>query len=593
MSKQNSHPIFNRLFLFLRQPVLVPICILAIGLFLRGYHWGSYRFGFDQVQILTHAQEIKNGDLTLIGPQTGPAQMFTGPLIYYLTAALLFVIPSPWTLVGTSVLLAFLTGSTLYWLSHRALGRQPAVVTTALWSASPLLINLDRIPWNPNLTVLAATLVFFPVYSLVVKDTTKWRSDWSELAFIFLGCFLGYQAHFSGFFLPGLVVCSLLLRPKRAPVIVVVAGAGLLASLIPTVLFDLKNNWYNTQGLLQLTQHSAPTLLIDRVKSFANTTGVMLKNTGWVTFWDTNNILPIVSGSVITIWAVFQAKKQKFNRAITVPLVWLLAIAVAFSFYEAAKPEYYFLLQIPASLLLLQQTIFTWLKNQRWQYYILVGLLIYSTLYTINTFRTNNGMNIANQVAVRQYVTGLALQVPVKDLIYDMEPVHAVGLRYLLRDIPLNEQGRDIHLNYPYIPRTLANFSIHDLSVLHDPRSNPELQYVTEPRYIIGSPMNVSLYRTSYPADQKLDAPHYIIAQNNQVIGTLQVISRNVHEALFMYYTREVLTSIEQDHQWTRVTNPTFDGWALRTDQQVYLIPEATTLPSAMDSFLATFVIYD
>ena len=58
--------------------ILVAAVIIA-GAFFRAYMPEAYIFGFDQVQILTNAEAITNGDLTLIGPRTGPADMFTGP----------------------------------------------------------------------------------------------------------------------------------------------------------------------------------------------------------------------------------------------------------------------------------------------------------------------------------------------------------------------------------------------------------------------------------------------------------------------------------------------------------------------------------
>ncbi len=95
------------------QAILIFLGLLLLGVFFRTYQPGWNPFGFDQVQILENAQQIKQGDFTLIGPRTGPGNMFTGPLIYYLTACLMFILPSPWTIVGTSVLIAAASGVAL------------------------------------------------------------------------------------------------------------------------------------------------------------------------------------------------------------------------------------------------------------------------------------------------------------------------------------------------------------------------------------------------------------------------------------------------------------------------------------------------
>ncbi len=68
---------------------LTILLIVAAGLFLRWLYPLDRLFEFDQNQIAVFAKQIIDKNFTLIGPRTGPAQFFTGPLIYYLGAILL------------------------------------------------------------------------------------------------------------------------------------------------------------------------------------------------------------------------------------------------------------------------------------------------------------------------------------------------------------------------------------------------------------------------------------------------------------------------------------------------------------------------
>ncbi len=134
---------------------------IFFGLLLRLSALFIWPFGFDQVQILEAVDKILSGDPTLIGPRTGPAQMFTGPLIYYLTAFFYLLRFSYYSLIVSTLSIALLTGLSIYFLIKRYFGYRFAIIALFIWSFSEFFISIDQVTWNPNLTFLASSLVFF------------------------------------------------------------------------------------------------------------------------------------------------------------------------------------------------------------------------------------------------------------------------------------------------------------------------------------------------------------------------------------------------------------------------------------------------
>jgi len=222
---------------------------LIIALTFRSYHWPSSVFGFDQVQILTNAEQIIAGKLTLIGPRTGPADTFTGPAIYYLTAISLLLVSPTQAVILLPLLLSAATGLIIYYLSKCYLGKKTASVATAIWAISPILLNLDRIFWNPNLSLMAFALVVIPLFSS--KKVQK-----IDLYLIALGSFLAYQAHFSAFLLIPAVLLTILIN-KRPKIIFLASLSGLAISLLPTLLFDLRHNFLNIKGIWDFINHES------------------------------------------------------------------------------------------------------------------------------------------------------------------------------------------------------------------------------------------------------------------------------------------------------------------------------------------------
>lgn len=375
------------------------IFIFAIAIFTRVYRAGTYPFGFDQIQIVENSRNILSGDLTLIGPRTGYADMFTGPLIYYAHSLLAAFSDSLYTLVALSVSFAGITGLSLFLLSYRYCGRNCSLITVALWAISPYIIQLDRITWNPNLTLLAASLSFFPLLSKKIGA--------KELLLFSLGSFLGFQAHFSGLLLPILIVIFSFIFHKwqTAAKISVFIIFGFSVSIAPLILFDLRNQWLNIHGLSTFLNSNSQFSIIQTAYSIFKSLTITTENLGKMLSLYTNNTLTHAVGTLIYVFAAIHCWKSR-DRLLLITLLWITAIGIILGFYSGPKPEYYYLIQMPAILtiygLLLSQLE---VKHSK----VLIGLFTtYALCLNISTYGPSTRLELGNVLRVSSHIHQLA-----------------------------------------------------------------------------------------------------------------------------------------------------------------------------------------
>lgn len=495
--------------------------ILMLALFLRGYGWQNYPFGFDQVQILENAERILTGDITLIGPRTGPAPMFTGPLIYYVTAVLLAFIPAPYTVVATALLLSFITGAVMYWLVRRFQSPGFALTVLTFWAVAPLIVTLDRTPWNPNLTILAAALCFLPL--LEVAHTKK--TSLINYLCIMAGTFLGYQAHFSGLLLPGLVLLSVLLMKPQRWLLGAAGLFGLAVSLVPTLLFDLRNNWLNVNGFLSVV--SGKTEGPSRWDSLVVSTVTVLSNWGRVFIAEFSPILVVLLGVVGFVSLIYFYYYKKTSRVASwIPFLWLVVTTLALSFYRGNKPEYYFLLLMPMYLWWTTYILWEVAKKPVTRVIFLSFLTLYSVVTVVSKNTHTNGMSLGNQLAVRAAMQEDIQLNKVKTVIYDMEQVHSLGLLYLLRGASSEPTGKIYHVVYPYQQGNLKTIAFTDVAVWVDPRTDVNRKYVTQPTYILSTPFDLSFYQDLYLNHTFQGNDTYVLRDGATQLGHVVVYRR-------------------------------------------------------------------
>lgn len=440
-----------------RNNILLFALILVSGIFLRSYSLETYPFGFDQVQIEENAQSIASGDITLIGPRTGPAPMFTGPLIYYLAAPFTFFVADGYISAYTALTISLLTGLTLWFLLKRYLeNNNLQIIIFSLWSLSPFIISLDRIPWNPNLSIIAASLVFFPFLKkskLVILD----------VLLVSIGVFLGYQAHFSGLLLLPLAGISLLLRfrKERFPFYyLALPVVSFFISIVPTIIFDLKNNWLNLNGLTSLLGNKdsvSSYLIFERAYEKLYIT---FESVGKIVFYFNSTMLIVVAGLLIAGRFTYQLYKKRDTEHLLAS-IWFLSVPLIFALYRSSTPEYYFIILVPVLMYQVARFLHHLGINL---YFFIFFFFIYSSWLINFNYGSNNDLTLGNQKKIVAAIEKTSRAQPIGELRYDLKDVDALGLKYLLKSQLQTNQENDaiIHIIYPLKGKTQLTTSISE-----------------------------------------------------------------------------------------------------------------------------------
>lgn len=426
------------------------ILLVLVGVVLRGMALFNWNFGFDQVQILEASKQIVAGHLTLIGPRTGPAEMFTGPLIYYINAIFYFFTHSYYSLVLTSLAIAAITGVTLFFLVRKYIGKSEALWAVTLWGGSQFLIALDQTTWNPNLSLLSASLFFFPISHLLqAKSVTKF-----DLFSIFFGSFLAYQAHFSGFLLLPLAAIFLFAKQKKVGIFATASTvSGFAVSLLPLVLFDLRHNWLNVRGLLTLIsnlfQKDEVSVQLHVIKQIWRSFYTAIESMGRASFENSNLPVTLLFGLGILMVAIYivLARKNRLTKWL-LPLLWMLITILSFSMYPGDTPPYYFLIIMPAVFVVLLALLGFLPSLVRRT--VLALFLLLALANQISTILPHNPFSITTALAVHSYIISHSGSGKIQNLTYHVPEGNTFGFKYIFQNDLDSESDADSWLvSYP------------------------------------------------------------------------------------------------------------------------------------------------
>jgi len=235
----------------------IAVVLIALGISLRlvGTVNGNYVFGFDQGLDFLAARSIAvDHKLTLIGSEAGAGfaglpGIFHGPGYRYILAILLFIAGgNPY---GAIVFLAILSIAVLWGifsLCRRVFGIETAWVAVALASVSLPLSAHARMIWAPNFSGLVAIPLLFAL----------WMSQKKHPFFLFLTAFLSAMLyHFEiPMAAPAILGTSLyyvfVLKLRSLKGWVAYTG-GVLAGLLPMLLFESRHGWGVLKGILSYT----------------------------------------------------------------------------------------------------------------------------------------------------------------------------------------------------------------------------------------------------------------------------------------------------------------------------------------------------
>lgn len=277
--------------------------ILVVALFVRVYRTEALlEFYYDQGRDALVIWKLwHNGKLFLVGPVTGLAGIFLGPLYYYIIAPFYLigggnpVIPA-YFLTTLSVLAII----TLYYLGWQMVDRTTGLVAAIIVSFSFYIILFGRWLSNPNLILLTSTLLLWSMWRIV--DGKNKSGKWWIAVALLIGASLQFEAASAVFYLPLIGIFAWWQRRKLSGKKTIFAAIGiLLLTLLPQILFNFRHD--------NILFNNFKKVLVDE-KSFR------------LTFWE------VLETRINYFWTVFSSKifPGKENFAFIFAFISLLAI---------------------------------------------------------------------------------------------------------------------------------------------------------------------------------------------------------------------------------------------------------------------------
>lgn len=530
--------------------IVIAASLLLIGISMRTLYPGNYPFGFDQVQILENAKKILQGNLTLIGPRTGPATLFTGPLIYYATALFMPFFGEPYSVVVASLSFSIITGLFALILSiHYFKDRLLSLSVTAIWSLSPFMIQMDRISWNPNISMLAGLLVSFPIFARLLNNKPLRLGD---ALIVGLGVFLGYQAHFSGLILISYALFGWWLLPAKKFYAAIIVFVSFMLSLMPTILFDIRHNFLNITGLLALFQDDSKVSLHDFGSTAVNNFFTVFHLTGRL-LWEHNNPLFVGLTGVFVFLFVIAYKLWSVKLRVYI-LSWIVGMPFVFVFYKSNIPEYYYLILVPTLLFLLSfigKIVFE-NQNMKLKMSFFVLLAAYLTAVSLTKSIAPSFTSIKEVRETTSYAKGMLENNANLTVVFDMEPIDSLGYKYLMRDYidRFAYSHTLLHMIHPASPNAFSDYQSGKAAVWEDLRTDANANhYLADSEYIIKTPRNLKLYKdiSGYEGFPQADSLAVIMDGKEQAYLLILPIAASEPSAP----EQEIITACSQGKQLT------------------------------------------
>lgn len=341
--------------------------IIAVASFVRMYNFNDWLyFKGDQARDarnVMQAWENGPGDLPLLGPKAGGTYLRLGPAFYYIEylSAVVFQSTEPYVMAYPVMLFSILSIFVFYLLVKDYFSKKTALMTTALFAFSFVMVEYGRFAWNPNpLPFWSLLLILGLLRSVTTKNKNK-AGLWLVVVFFSYGIIS--QLHFVALLgFPVIVVLFwALYRPKKINWKYWMAAFGVLAVLyLPMIVSDLAthgNNLLNFKYALTHKSESRPIAeSLDKASELTGRyytlilTSFYLKKNFYVKIitwalvalslvfmgfsWKKNskeNIRPFVA--LIAIWfAVYMGIYIKLAAEIDEPRFWLMTAAIPFIF---------------------------------------------------------------------------------------------------------------------------------------------------------------------------------------------------------------------------------------------------------------------
>lgn len=251
--KNRKQAVFKTVIL---REILFLILLIISGIIIRSLHFSYFlNFSHDQGLFSSYALDIyRNRTITLIGPSISyiyqGREIFQGGVIYYVFLFFLWIgsfdpIKSSYLFMVSAMFMLL----PLFYGVKYLINRKAAYYVCVVFSLLPFYIDYTRFLWNPNFQ-----FVFIPILFLLMGFYKKTKKTY---LLFFVGIYAGFLLQFHYQFVIiifGLIIYYFVYKcspVKLLPLFI----SGILLGFSPLIIFELRNNFYNTQTIWYFISH--------------------------------------------------------------------------------------------------------------------------------------------------------------------------------------------------------------------------------------------------------------------------------------------------------------------------------------------------
>lgn len=346
------------------QIILISLIILLAS-FLRLNNISAHmQFLGDEGRDVMVAKNILSGKFTLLGPRSSAGDFYMGPFYYYLITPFLYF--SHLDPVGPAIMVALFSIATVFLIYHVTksfFNYKAGLFAALLYACSSLVLSYSHSSWNPNILPFFSLLLMYLLY-LGTNKNKKWTY------YLFPGIIFGLclQLHYLSLFLTPVIIIYLFLENKKSlksltfykSLLAIFIGTTL--SLLPLILFEIRHNFLNTQGIYQFLigskvdystntsyfsiSFSVFTRTFSRlVLNFPPNVKLINYSTIQIFFWNLSALLLAIS----SIYLLF---KQPNKKARKILILWLISSCLLFGFYKKEIYDYLLTVVFPLPFIL-------------------------------------------------------------------------------------------------------------------------------------------------------------------------------------------------------------------------------------------------
>ncbi len=373
-----------------KKELILILILLAIAAFLRFYKLGSYMtfLGDEGRDALIIKDLLENRNIPFIGPPTSVGTIYLGPFYYYMMAFPMAIFwLNPVAAASQVALIGVLTVWLVFYLTKLWFGKEAGFVAGFLYAISPVTVMYSRSSWNPNPLPFFTLLGVLSLYKLRKTSNGWWliltgfslaaAIQMHYLALILVPIFgFMYLYQLSLHFRNKIKVNNLLMGT-------VFGFVTFWAMMLPLILFDLKHEYLNFRGIVEMFSSSSSVSITDTNPLIR--IGQIYSNTliGDHIAGKHPTLSLLVSVLILIPFLVSIYKKvtrQEFRWVYLMLGIWLIGGVIGLSFYKQEIYDHYvgFLNPVPFILLgaLFSLEPISRLKNSYYLNYLTAAIFI-------------------------------------------------------------------------------------------------------------------------------------------------------------------------------------------------------------------------